>query len=239
MPELPEVETIRRSLAPLVEGKVIREARVYLSKAVKPAPEEFAAELKEKRITNLERRGKYLLFLLDTGQQLVFHLRMSGRLVWQGEDSPLAKHTTLVLLLTDGQSLHFVDPRKFGTAVLSPPAALPGGLAGLGLEPLTTEKEKLLAVLAKAAARRSGPVKGLLLDQSVIAGLGNIYADEVLFAAGISPLRPAREVTPYEWERVYQKMIAILNESLTHRGTSRRDYVDGRGEPGPDQTSGA
>lgn len=88
MPELPEVETIRRSLLPLVQGKVIREARVYLTKAVKPAPEEFVAELKEKRITDLERRGKYLIFLLDTGQRLVFHLRMAGRLVWQGEASP-------------------------------------------------------------------------------------------------------------------------------------------------------
>lgn len=132
----------------------------------------------------------------------------------------------------DGHSLHFVDPRKFGTVVLSPPAALPGGLTGLGLEPLTTDKGELLAALEKAAARRSGPVKGLLLDQSVLAGLGNIYADEVLFAAGISPLRPAREVTPAEWERIYRWMIEVLNESLDHRGTSRRDYVDGRGEPG-------
>ncbi len=232
MPELPEVETIRRSLLPLVRGKVIGEARVFLTKAVKPAPEEFASELKGKRIIDLQRRGKYLLFLLDSGQRLAFHLRMAGRLVWQSGSGPPAKHTTLVLDFLVGHSLHFVDPRKFGTAVLSPPATPPAGLTSLGPEPLTTEKGELLAALEKAAARRSGPVKGLLLDQRVLAGLGNIYADEVLFAAGISPLRPAREVTPTEWERIYQRMIEVLNESLDHRGTSRRDYVDGRGEPG-------
>ncbi|HHW11796.1 MAG TPA: bifunctional DNA-formamidopyrimidine glycosylase/DNA-(apurinic or apyrimidinic site) lyase [Firmicutes bacterium] len=232
MPELPEVETIRRSLLPLVQGAVIDKVQVFLAKAVKPAPAEFETALTGKRITGLARRGKYLLFQLDSGQCLAFHLRMAGRLVWQSGTAPLAKHTTLVMKLQDGKSLHFVDPRKFGTAVLFPPAAPPAGLTALGLEPLTTEKEELLAVLAKAAARRSGPVKGLLLDQQVLAGLGNIYADEVLFAAGVSPLRPAREVTRAEWEKIYDSMVRILNASLAHRGTSQRDYVDGRGKAG-------
>lgn len=232
MPELPEVETIRRSLLPLVQGAEIETVQVFLAKAVRPAPAEFAAGLTGRRITGIERRGKYLLFQLDNGQCLTIHLRMAGRLVWQSRTTPLAKHTTLVINFRDGKSLHFVDPRKFGTAVLFPPAAPPAGLTALGLEPLTTEKEKLLAVLEKAAARRSGPVKGLLLDQRVLAGLGNIYADEVLFAAGISPLRPAREVTRAEWEKLYGCMVAILNKALVHRGTSQRDYVDGRGEAG-------
>ena len=232
MPELPEVETVRRSLLPLVKGEVIREVRICLEKAVKPAPEQFVAELTGKEIIDLQRRGKYLLMVLDSGQQVAFHLRMSGRLVWQVGEVPLEKHTTLVLNFDDGHSLHFVDPRKFGTAVLFPPAPPPAGLQTLGLEPLTTKKVELLAALEQAAARRSGPVKGLLLDQGVLAGLGNIYADEVLFAAGVRPMRPAREVTTAEWEKIYQRMIEILNKALDHRGTSRRDYVDGRGEPG-------
>lgn len=232
MPELPEVETIRRTLLPLVQGAVIDTVQVFLAKAVQPAPAEFEAKLAGRKITDLQRRGKYLLLCLDSGQRLAIHLRMAGRLVWQGGAAPLAKHTTLVMKFQDGNSLHFVDPRKFGTAVLFPPAAPPAGLTALGLEPLTTEKGELLAALEKAAARRSGPVKGLLLDQRVLAGLGNIYADEVLFAAGISPLRPAREVTAEEWERIHASMVRILNESLRCRGTSQRDYVDGRGEAG-------
>ena len=124
--------------------------------------------------------------VLDTGQNLVLHLRMSGRLVWQNKEEPLAKHTTLVLDFLDANSLHFVDPRKFGTAALVPPAEPPTGLTGLGLEPLTTEKEQLLTAVKKAAARRSGPVKGLLLDQRVLAGLGNIYADGFVCGGGFS-----------------------------------------------------
>lgn len=232
MPELPEVETIRRSLLPLVQGAVIDEVQVYLAKAVKPAPAEFEAGLAGRQITAIERRGKYLLFQLDSGQRLAIHLRMAGSLVWQSGTPSLAKHTTLVLSFQDGNSLHFVDPRKFGTAVLFPPAAPPAGLTALGLEPLNTAKEELMAVLEEAAARRSGPVKGLLLDQRVLAGLGNIYADEVLFAAGISPTRPAREVTRAEWEKIYESIVRILNKAVAYRGTSQRDYVDGRGEAG-------
>ncbi|NLC53872.1 MAG: DNA-formamidopyrimidine glycosylase [Firmicutes bacterium] len=232
MPELPEVETIRRSLLPLVQGAVIDQVQVFLEKAVKPGPAEFEAGLAGRQITGIQRRGKYLLFELDSGQRLAIHLRMAGRLVWQNRATTLAKHTTLVMDFQDGKSLHFVDPRKFGTAVLFPPAAPPAGLTALGLEPLTTEKEALLAALKEAAARRSGPVKGLLLDQRILAGLGNIYADEVLFAAGVSPLRPAREVTAAEWEKIYGSIVRILNKALAYRGTSQRDYVDGRGEAG-------
>lgn len=232
MPELPEVETIRRSLLPLVKGEVIREVRIFLAKAVKPSPAQLEKDLVDREITDLQRRGKYLLMCLDNGQQVAFHMRMSGRLVWHSGEPPLEKHTTLIINLVNGYSLHFVDPRKFGTAVLFPPADPPAGLQQLGPEPLTDKKEEVLASLMMSAQRRSGPVKGLLLDQTVVAGLGNIYADETLFAAGISPLRPAREVTAEEWEKVYQEMVRILNQSIGHRGTSRRDYVDGRGEPG-------
>ena len=145
MPELPEVETVRRSLLPLVKGETISEVCIYLAKAVKPAPEEFATALTGKGITDLQRRGKYLLMVLDSGQQVAFHLRMSGRLVWQEKPAPLEKHTTLVLYFDSGYSVYFIDPRKFGTAVLFPPAPPPAG-SNSRPEPLTAKKEEPLAL---------------------------------------------------------------------------------------------
>ena len=146
--------------------------------------------------------------------------------------APLEKHTMLTLTFTDGNSLRFVDPRKFGTVVFHAPSEPPAGLSNLGPEPLTTPKEELLTRLQTAATRRPGPVKGMLLNQQVLAGLGNIYADETLFLAGVRPERPANGITAAEWDKIYASMVKVLTDSIEHRGTSERDYVDGLGERG-------
>ncbi len=236
MPELPEVETVRRSLLPVVVGKEIRKVEIYLEKAVKLIPpEEMKVALTGREIKDLIRRGKYLVFLLDNGQRVAFHLRMTGKLLYKTGLTTPEKHTTLILSFSDGNSLHFVDPRKFGTVVLYTSDNPPAGLKKLGPEPVDDEKEVVLSSLKTAASRRKGPVKGLLLDQTVIAGLGNIYADETLFLAGVHPTRPAREISTGEWEKIYQSIKEVLTAAIKNRGTTRQDYVDGRGVPGEHQ----
>src|SRR5690554_6103012 len=233
MPELPEVETIRRTLAPYLPGKEIIGAEPRLAKAFRPDPETFAREVTGRMITELSRRGKYFIVTLDNGRKIAFHLRMSGRLLYSEAHVPPPKHTTLVLRFKDGEELLMEDPRKFGTVHLFAAGTPPPGLAALGPEPV--DEEAVLANLKAAGERRKAPVKAILLDQTVLAGLGNIYTDEALFLAGIDPARPANKLSPEEWEKLYSVVCRVLQEGIDHRGTSRRDYVDGQGEPGTHQ----
>ncbi|HHU51773.1 MAG TPA: DNA-formamidopyrimidine glycosylase [Firmicutes bacterium] len=232
MPELPEVETVKRTLAPEIEGKEIIGVEVFLAKAVKPRPEIAEEFLPGRVIQKVTRRGKYLILTLDSQVKVAFHLRMTGQLLYQPRETPLAKHTTLRVSLNDGFDLRMVDQRKFGTInIFAPDGAglAPCGLLTLGPEPFDVDA---LFSLKKAARRRKGPVKGVLLDQQVLAGLGNIYTDEALFRAGINPARPANSLTEEEWTILYEQICRVLTEGINHRGTTRRDYVDGRGQPG-------
>ena len=233
MPELPEVETIRKTLALYLPGKEIARVEPLLAKAFRPDPETFVREVTGRKISGLARRGKYLLLSLDNGKQIAFHLRMSGRLLYTEKPSPPPKHTTLILRFKGGEELLMEDPRKFGTVHLFTGENLPPGLAALG--PEATEEKEALASLRAAGGRRKAPVKAILLDQTVLAGLGNIYTDEALFLAGIDPSRPANQLSPEDWEKLYAAVRQVLAEGLAHRGTSRRDYVDGKGEPGTHQ----
>jgi len=233
MPELPEVETIRRTLAPYLPGKVITRVEPRLAKAFRPDPETFLREVTGRKITSLARRGKYLLLSLDNGKKIAIHLRMSGRLLYSENPSPPPKHTTLILHFEGGAELLMEDPRKFGTVHLFAGKDAPPGLTALGPEP--EKKKEVLANLRAAGERRKVSVKAVLLDQRVLAGLGNIYTDEALFLAGIDPSRPVNRITPEEWEKLYTAICQVLEEGLSHRGTSRRDYVDGKGEPGTHQ----
>lgn len=231
MPELPEVETIRRTLLPHLKGKEIVGVEVYLTKAVRPDPDTFKKMLIGRKITTLTRRGKFLIFSLDSGEKMAFHLRMTGRLLYFPSPSPMPRHTTLVLKLKDGGELQMEDYRKFGTVHLFAHEP-PPGLARLGPEPWDGQALERLQTVGK---RRKGPVKALLLDQTVLAGLGNIYTDEALFAAGIDPARPANTLSPEDWEKLHTAVCHVLEEGLAHQGTSRRDYVDGQGRPGTHQ----
>jgi formamidopyrimidine-DNA glycosylase len=233
VPELPEVETVRRSLLPKLVGHTIEGVEVRWPKAVRyPEPAVFAREIAERRVLDLERRGKHLIVRLSGDRALVVHLRMTGRLLFREEGDPVDPHTTVLFHLDRGKALHFMDVRKFGVMHLVCPEEWDqvSSLRGLGVEPLSGDFTP--EYLAAALAGRKGPVKGRLLDQTRIAGLGNIYVDEALHRAGIHPVRPAGSLTRVEVGRLHGAIREVLTEGIAHRGTSVRDYVDGDGRAG-------
>ncbi|AKX94654.1 formamidopyrimidine-DNA glycosylase [Moorella thermoacetica] len=236
MPELPEVETIKRTLTPCLREQKIARVEVYHPGVIAaPDPETFSRLLAGRIITGLDRRGKYLLVHLSGEYCLVVHLRMTGRLVFTEGAAPLAPHTHVVFSLAGGPSLRFVDTRRFGRLYLAAKAeveTLPG-LRDLGPEPLDPAFDAL--ALAAILAGRRRPIKQVLLDQRLVAGIGNIYADEMLFAAGIDPRRPAASLNHEEVARLRGAMQRVLEQGIANRGTSIRDYVDGSGRQGSNQ----
>jgi formamidopyrimidine-DNA glycosylase len=230
MPELPEVETIRRTLSPKLTGKYITGVNVVLPKAIRRvSPVTLTAELTGEEILVVDRRGKYLLLRLSGHKALVFHLRMTGRLLVRDPNDPLAKHTTLILDLNDGLQLRFEDTRKFGTVDLLLDGA-PHAMGLLGPEPL--DPKWRTDQLIEAAGKKRTSIKAAILNQQVVAGLGNIYADEALFRARIHPERAANSLAEDEWNRLYQSIRDVLTEGIKYRGTTRRDYVDAEGKTG-------
>ena len=232
MPELPEVETVMRGLAVVLQGRVIRQASVHRAGLRWPFPAGLAERLVGARVEGYRRRGKYLLMRLSGGDSVLIHLGMSGRLVarpiadWP--NAPIA-HEHLALETTDGTRVGFVDPRRFGSVDLVPTAAEDGHrlLAGLGPEPL--EPGFTPAVLEAALAGRATPIKAALLDQKVVAGLGNIYVSEALHRAGISPRRLAGSVGAVRAARLVPAIRAVLEDSIAAGGSSLRDYVQADG----------
>jgi formamidopyrimidine-DNA glycosylase len=225
MPELPEVETIKNELMPHVIGKKIVNISIAWDRMVKqPSVKEFLAGVIGQRIISLKRRGKYLLFGLSSGETLVMHMKMTGSLlVNDGED----KFVRAVIDLEDAR-ISFRDPRKFGAMWLTE-----NGDAidkSLGPEPL--EESFTHKVFAERMQKRAGPIKAVLLDQSFIAGVGNMYADEALFAARIHPLRPANSLSPAETKRLHQTIIDVLRAGIGKRGASIQNYFRPNGEPG-------
>jgi formamidopyrimidine-DNA glycosylase len=232
MPELPEVETIRRGLAARLEGKRILEIIQRRPDLRFPLPRGFAARLAGRRITRIDRRAKYLLIRLDDGQVLICHLGMTGRfIIGQGRPEP-EPHDHIVLLTEGDVAVRFNDARRFGFMTLAAEGALARHkhLAGLGPEPLDPAFDG--PSLAKALAGKRTPIKAALLDQRVVAGLGNIYVSEALFRAGISPKRLARTVQGERAERLAQAIADVLNEAIAAGGSSLRDYVQTDGELG-------
>ena len=220
MPELPEVETVRRRLAPHVVGRTIAAAEITDLRLTRPEPPPLvAARLRGDRVSELERRGKYLLIGLGSGATLVVHLRMTGNLRWQPEPFELA-FTRASLLLDDGSTVVYTDVRRFGTWQLSDdPAALLAQT--LGPEPLA---DWSAGDLRRALADRSTPVKAALLDQRTVAGIGNIYADEALFRAGIHPRTPAARIGPARAARLHAAIRGVLEEGIAAQGASIRDF---------------
>jgi formamidopyrimidine-DNA glycosylase len=229
MPELPEVETIRRDLEPHLVGRTVRRVeippdRVPVLEGIDEAS--FREGVTGARIDALSRRGKYLLFELDTGDKLVVHLRMTGKLLLP--HAPLAGHLRATFWLDDGSTLRFTDLRKFGRMWLMP--SLSPLFDKLGPEPLADAFS--VETLASALAGRKAPVKALILDQRRIAGIGNIYADEALFAAGVLPTRPGGDLSPAEVARLHAAVRSVLVRGVESRGASFRDYVDAEGQSG-------
>ena len=232
MPELPEVETIKQDLEKKIAGRTVNRVDVHLLRMIRKhdSAEEFKQAVEGRSIKSMERRGKFLLFHLESENTMVLHLGMTGQLLLRSSQSPLKvdKHTHLVFHFNDSNMLLFRDVRQFGQVFLARTSALEKQL-GLGPEPLSPDfREKdLVSVL-----NRTTKVKQLLMDQKRIAGIGNIYADEALFEAGIHPLRPANSLTPQETQRLFPALQRILREAIELRGTSIADYVDTSGRRG-------
>jgi formamidopyrimidine-DNA glycosylase len=235
VPELPEVETIRRQLAGRVAGRTIVEAEIYDPLWCAPRlPAEVENQLRGERIVALERRGKYLVMQLEDERFLVMHLRMTGNFLWVSaqDDLPGRSYLRVRLLLDDATRLLFVDQRRFGTGVvIDGHDELERYLGGrVGPEPL--EPTFTPHVLARAARGRKAPVKAFLLDQRRVAGVGNIYADEALFRARIHPLRPAGRLRRNEIERLHAGIIEALEAGIARQGASIDNYRDANGARG-------
>lgn len=233
MPELPEVETVKRTLADQLTGEKITKVSIHYPGNIRqPEPEVFKQTLIGKEFLAIDRRGKFLLLTLSEGYVLVVHLRMTGQLVLAHAMDGLAKHTHLVFSLSGERELRYADQRKFGTIDLVSQTEMNKlkGLSELGMEPLSPDftAERLAAVLQN----KKRPIKNLLLDQTIVAGIGNIYADEILFEAGIHPEKPAGELSPEEISALWEAVPKMLNLGIQHRGTSIRNYVDGAGQQG-------
>jgi formamidopyrimidine-DNA glycosylase len=240
MPELPEVETVRAGLAPVMEGRVIARAEVNREGLRWPFPPRMAERLTGARVLVLRRRSKYILADLSTDETLLVHLGMSGRMVVSGamlgefyhEHPAPAKHDHVVITMEDGARITFNDARRFGAMDLMATAGADAHplLAALGPEPLGNDfHESHLAARLKG---RATPIKSALLDQHVVAGLGNIYVCEVLFRARISPSRLARDITGADVARLVPLIRQVLGEAIVAGGSSLRDYRQADGELG-------
>jgi formamidopyrimidine-DNA glycosylase len=240
MPELPEVETVRRGLAPVMEGRVILAAEARRPNLRWPLPRDLGPRLAGVRVEALERRSKYLLARLDSGETLILHLGMSGRLLVSGAQvgafhhdlATPGKHDHVVIDMEGGARITFNDARRFGALDLCPTerVGLHPLLAGLGPEPLGAEFDA--DRLAARLAGRFTPVKAVLLDQKAVAGLGNIYVCEALWRAGVSPLLLAGEVTAQESARLVGAIRETLTEAIAAGGSSLKDYRQADGELG-------
>jgi formamidopyrimidine-DNA glycosylase len=226
VPELPEVETVRTHLEPALAGRRFEHVEILDPRLTSPLdPAGVAAELVQERITALDRRGKYLIVRFESGRTLLVHLRMTGQLLHTNGD-PLPEsdpHRRAVVRLDDGSDVVYRDVRRFGTWLLLEPGELDGYLEPrVGQEPL--ERGFTTRRLAEVLADRGAPVKAVLLDQRRLAGVGNIYADEALWRAGIHPLRPARELKPKELSVLHGGIRAALKAGIARQGATLSDY---------------
>ena len=240
MPELPEVETVRRGLAPVMEGAVIARAQVNRPDLRWPFPPDMAARLTGARVLQLRRRSKYILADLSSGETLLIHLGMSGRMLVSGDPLGLfvhnhpapQKHDHVMLEMDTGARVTFNDPRRFGAMDLLPTAGAAQHrlLASLGPEPLGNDFNE--PHLVAALRGRNTPVKSALLDQHVVAGLGNIYVCEALFRAGIHPARRSGRIAAGRIGALVPVIRQVLSEAITAGGSSLRDFRQADGELG-------
>lgn len=229
MPELPEVETTRRGLAPHVEGRRITRVLLRRPDLRWPIPADIPERLPGERIDAVRRRAKYLLLDTEPGSVLL-HLGMSGSLRVLPAATPVRAHDHVDFALDSGRVLRFTDPRRFGCVLWQPAGEVHPLLAGLGPEPLSAAFDG--DYLFARSRGRKGPVKTFLMDQSVVVGVGNIYAAEALFEAGISPLRAAGRVSRERYGRLADAVKRILGHAIERGGTTLRDFINPDGEPG-------
>ncbi len=229
MPELPEVETVVRSLAPELVGRRVVEVSVRETRLRGGVAADFVARLTGRRIGAIRRRGKYLLAALDDGQVWLVHLGMTGRLTLGTAEQGGLRHDHIVVRFDDGRLLTYNDPRRFGRVAVIGAGSVPAE-TGEGVDPLAPEFTA--AALFALTRRRRTPIKALLMDQRRVAGLGNIYANEILFRAGIRPRRRAARLGRTDCERLVAATRAVLAEAIRRGGSSISDYRDGLGRSG-------
>jgi formamidopyrimidine-DNA glycosylase len=225
MPELPEVETVRARLEPVLTGRRFERVEIHDPRLVRPyEPAEVAAELEGERVAAVERRGKYLIFRFESGRVLLIHLRMTGSLRHTSGDLAEDPHRRAVVRLDNGSDVAYRDVRRFGTWLLLEPGELEPYLgARVGEEPL--DALFTAARLGERLARRRAPIKSALLDQRTLAGMGNIYVDEALWRAKVHPLRPAESLDRSELRRLHRAVRAALEAGIARQGSTLRDYA--------------
>jgi len=228
MPELPEVEHVVRALSPIVTGRRILAAELNLKRIApnisRPA---FSRQLKNAVITGVGRRGKYILFQLESGHVLTTHLRMTGKFVSLTTDESLPPYAHVIFYLDDDRRLVFCDMRQFGRMEIFKDPRQPKGLQILAPEPLSDDFTE--AYFLQTLARSGRPLKHLLLDQTRVLGLGNIYAVEALFRAGISPMKAANKLSKPRARKLYQAIRDVLQEAIDAGSTLKIDLADGNG----------
>ncbi len=237
MPELPEVETLRRDIDREFANKRIRKVEVTRARSVRrhDSPKDFVARVEGRKLVGTRRRGKYLLLKLDNADILVAHMGMSGQLLRASPKDPLGKHTHVVFSFVSAPQLRFVDPRTFGELFVTTQDRLEQEvpeLAHLGFDPL--DDQMAWTRFGDLLLARKTKLKPLLLDQRFVAGIGNMYADEILFTAGLRHDRNSDTLTPQEVRRLYRSMVETLQEAIKHRGSSLADeqYRDIFGDVG-------
>src|SRR5215218_1265591 len=242
MPELPEVEVLRRSLEPHLVGDRIERVEVTNPSLREPVDvPRLRRAARGREVIALRRRSKYLLIDLEGGWTVVVHLGMSGRLTLAPAAVPPELHEHVAFHLRSGRRLRFRDPRRFGVVFAAKTAELDADrhFVHLGPEPLEPglSGEVLGEVLARAAAGRRGPVKAFLMDAGVVVGVGNIYASETLHRAGVHPGRSVARISRQRWERVAESAMAVLRQAISQGGTTLNDFADGEGRSGYFQVS--
>jgi formamidopyrimidine-DNA glycosylase len=230
MPELPEVETTRRGIAPFLEGHLVRAVTVREPRLRWPVPAALARDLPGQRIRSVSRRAKFLLLESPVGH-LILHLGMSGSLRVVSNNVPPEKHDHLDVVMEDGRCLRLRDPRRFGAALWTTENPLEHPLLrNIGPEPLGSAfNAKQLHTLSRG---RRVAAKSFIMDSHVVAGVGNIYASEALFIAGIHPVRSAGRISFARYERLVDAVRKVLEEAITAGGTTLRDFADTEGNPG-------
>ena len=240
MPELPEVETIMRGISPFLEGATIKRIKLNRADLRWPFPKNFTSRLKEAKVLNLKRRSKYILIDLNTGETLLIHLGMSGKILVS--DSRIGKyfyeyskgsdHDHVIFELNDGTKLTYNDPRRFGAMDLAKPDDLNNHkfLEKLGPEPLGNNFNS--DYLETELSKKESPIKNVLLNQSVVAGLGNIYVCEALFMSGISPKKRASKISKIKCEELVRNIRAVLKSAIEAGGSSLKDFTDIQGNSG-------
>lgn len=231
MPELPEVETIKRVIEPQIQGLTIENVTVKRPEVVAyPAADEFCGRLTGQTISHMTRRGKFLVIQLNSNDRIILHLRMTGCLLLTPADYPEEKHTHITFGLNNGKELRFSDTRRFGRfwLIKNGEADTYSGIEKLGAEP----SDKLLTAgyLQACLGKRKKAVKECLLDQSMIAGIGNIYSDEILFTAGIYPARPAGSLNMEEWERLAAAIPERISYFIEVNKITPEEYLETKGQ---------